>query len=143
MRTKAKKIAFAGFVGCASVAGVFLLMPASTVPDLRDFTAKRLEAPGVFYACDKETPSLKVQITGDDGVMVNGILSKVTFSTKVPLAGTILNCTGLRPEESREVRTSVYSLNISKTAGALIISNLKNLQTEESMPGVWVYKWVK
>lgn len=143
MTSNAKKIGLVALVSCAAVTIAILLKPTSIEPDLNDFTAKRLESPGVFDACDKETPSLKVKVTGNDGLQVNGIQSKVTFSTKVTIEKAGLKCTGFFPEESREVRTGVYSLNLSKAAGALVISNLKNLQTDESLPGVWVYKWAK
>jgi hypothetical protein len=113
---------------------------ASTKPDLLEFTSSKVEKAGDFKACDKSTPSLNIQITKSDAIKVNGINSKVTFSAKANLPASDLTCTGLKAEESREVRTPVYSFNISKSAGALVISNLKSLQTDESMPGVWVYR---
>ncbi|MBL5885677.1 hypothetical protein I7V28_19430 [Lelliottia amnigena] len=143
MTSKVKKTGLVALVSCAAAISAILLKPASIVPDLNDFTAKRLESSGVFNACDKEASSLKVKVTGNDGLQVNGIQSKVTFSTKVAIEKADLKCTGLIPDESREVRTGVYSLNLSKAAGALVISNLKNLQTDEALPGVWVYQWVK
>lgn len=121
--------------------GATQLLGSDTIePDLYDFTSQALKDTSLFQSCDKNTPSLNIQIADNDKVKINGIESKVTFAAKTSFDDKSIQCSGLTISKSRLVKTPSYSMIFSKASKGYIISNLRYNQTDERIPGTWFYK---